>query len=91
MANRNYPIILGMKPSNKVAICGQYKGLDGRDLLIYDAEPFDEESTDPKDAKLKYLCTHLHFCSPEVMRKLGQMLIDQANRWEEEHGTEAVE
>ena len=81
---RNYPIILGRKPSDKLMVIGQSRLFDsGQDCLIFDTEDQDPDKS-IEDAVITQLRVHLHFCTPEVMRKLGLHLCEAADGWEEE-------
>lgn len=82
MHGRNYPIILGRKPSDKLMVIGQSRLFDsGQDCFIFDAEYQDPDKS-IEDAVITQLRVHLHFCTPEVMRKLGLYLCEAADGWE---------
>lgn len=80
---KDYPVILGMSPPTKVVVCGECCIFpQKRDLIVYHAS-FPEGSTNPKEAELTGMAAWLHFCTPEAMRRLAAVLLEEAKEWEE--------
>ena len=81
---KDYPVILGMRSPTKVVVCGESCIFpQKRDLIVYHAK-FPKESTNPKEAELTGMAAWLHFCTPEAMRRLAAVLLEAAEKWEEE-------
>lgn len=74
------PVMLGMK-DKKLAVIGQTKYFNGRDMMIYWAD-VPEGCDDPRKAKATKLAAWLHFCKPDVMKNIGMELVKQAEEWE---------
>ena len=71
MKNRNYPIILGMKPPNKQGIGIKSKLGSGYDLYILES-----------DMSAQY--AQLHFCNIEAIEGMIDLLQRMKELWERE-------
>ena len=71
MKNKEYPIILGMKPPNKQGICIKSKLGSGYDLYILES-----------DMSAQY--AQLHFCNKEAVDRMIDLLQRTKEIWEKE-------
>ena len=91
MSKQILPCILGMNPPTKeIIIAKTDKPLDGYSLIINHAT-FPEGTVrgyrklmDADKVERKGTAVWIHFCDADTMRRLGQDLVDFANRQEGE-------